>query len=107
MSGKGAQDSAEKKRCITVLQKLMTLPNVSLSLFLTHEFREYTAVLNPRFTLPASGGGVCSLSDGPLQVIKEKIVREVEDLLEEHRSLLTFGAESASRIRSLLQRSLT
>ncbi|KHN79435.1 hypothetical protein Tcan_08236 [Toxocara canis] len=79
MLGKGAQDSAEKKRCITVLQKLMTLPNGSLSLFLTHEFREYTAVLNPRFALPASRGGICSLLDGPLQVIKEEIVREVEE----------------------------
>ncbi|KHN80255.1 hypothetical protein Tcan_12279 [Toxocara canis] len=49
----------------------MALPNVFLSLFLTHEFREYIAVLNPRFNLS-------SLSDGPLQVIKEKIVREVE-----------------------------
>ncbi|VDM38605.1 unnamed protein product [Toxocara canis] len=49
----------------------MALPNVALSLFLTHEFREYTAVLNPRFDLP-------SLLDRPLQVIKEKIVREVE-----------------------------
>ncbi|KHN83540.1 hypothetical protein Tcan_10652 [Toxocara canis] len=57
----------------------MTLPNVSLSVFLTHEFRKYTAVLNPRFAVPASRGGVCSLSDGPLQVTKEKIVREVEE----------------------------
>ncbi|KHN73611.1 hypothetical protein Tcan_06218 [Toxocara canis] len=56
----------------------MALPNVPLSLFLTHEFREYTAVLNPRFALPTSRGGLCSLLDGPLQVIKEKIVWEVE-----------------------------
>ncbi|KHN89061.1 hypothetical protein Tcan_04945 [Toxocara canis] len=78
MSGKGAQDSAERKRCASDLQKLMALPNVSLSLFLTHEFREYTAVLNPQFALPTSRGGLCSLLDGPLQVIKEKIAREVE-----------------------------
>ncbi|KHN82361.1 hypothetical protein Tcan_12646 [Toxocara canis] len=78
MSDKRAQDSAEKKRCITGLQKLMGLPNVSLSLFLTHEFREYTAMLNPWFALPTSRVGLCSLLDGPLQVIKEKIVRQVE-----------------------------
>ncbi|KHN81156.1 Peroxisomal carnitine O-octanoyltransferase [Toxocara canis] len=37
------------------------------------------AVLNPRFALPTSRGGLCSLLDGPSQVIKEKIVREVEE----------------------------
>ncbi|KHN78756.1 hypothetical protein Tcan_03370 [Toxocara canis] len=78
MSGKGTQDSAERRRCVRVLQNLMALPNVSLSLFLTHKFREYTAVLNPRFALPASRGGLCSLLDGPLQVTKENIVREGE-----------------------------
>ncbi|KHN76645.1 hypothetical protein Tcan_14924 [Toxocara canis] len=72
MSSKGAQDSAEKKeRCTTVLQKLMALPNVSLSLLLTYEFREYTVVLNPRFVLPTFRGGLCSLLDGPLQVVKK------------------------------------
>ncbi|KHN84008.1 hypothetical protein Tcan_09101 [Toxocara canis] len=39
-------DSGEDE--IDVLQKLMALPNFSLSLFLTHEFREYTTMLNPR-----------------------------------------------------------
>ncbi|KHN76834.1 hypothetical protein Tcan_11242 [Toxocara canis] len=56
----------------------MALPNVSLSVFLTQQFREYTAALNPRFALPTSRGGLCSLLDGPLQGIKENIVREVE-----------------------------
>ncbi|KHN74250.1 hypothetical protein Tcan_08310 [Toxocara canis] len=56
----------------------MALPNVSLSLFLAHEFRRHTAVLDLRFALLASRGGLCSLLDGPLQVIKKKIVREVE-----------------------------
>ncbi|VDM49820.1 unnamed protein product [Toxocara canis] len=50
----------------------MALAKVSLCLFLTHEFREYTAVLNPQFVprrlLLASGRAI----------IKEKIVRELE-----------------------------
>ncbi|KHN87035.1 hypothetical protein Tcan_11214 [Toxocara canis] len=45
--------------------------------FLTQQFREYAAALNPRFALPTSRGGLCSLLDGPLQVIKENIAREV------------------------------
>ncbi|KHN88424.1 hypothetical protein Tcan_07388 [Toxocara canis] len=77
MSGKGTQDSAEKKRCVRILQNLMALPNVSLSVFLTQQFHEYAAALNPRFALPTSRGGLCSLLDGPLQVIKENIAREV------------------------------
>ncbi|KHN70781.1 hypothetical protein Tcan_18913 [Toxocara canis] len=35
-------------------------------------------VLNSRLALPTSRVGLCSVLDGPLQVIKEKIVREVE-----------------------------
>ncbi|KHN86520.1 hypothetical protein Tcan_11588 [Toxocara canis] len=52
MSGKGMQDSAEKERRVKVLQKLMALPNISLSVFLTQQFREYAAALNPRFSKP-------------------------------------------------------
>ncbi|KHN71215.1 hypothetical protein Tcan_08062, partial [Toxocara canis] len=36
------------------------------------------SVLNSQFALPSSRGGLCSVLDEPLQVIKEKIVREVE-----------------------------
>ncbi|KHN84869.1 hypothetical protein Tcan_08319 [Toxocara canis] len=53
---------------------LIALPDV----FLTQQFREYAAALDPRFALPTSRGGLCSLLDGRLQVIKENIVREVE-----------------------------
>ncbi|KHN73861.1 hypothetical protein Tcan_12344 [Toxocara canis] len=55
----------------------MAVPNVSLSVFLTQQFREYAAALNLRFAPPTSRGGLCSLLDGPLQVIKENIAREV------------------------------
>ncbi|VDM40467.1 unnamed protein product [Toxocara canis] len=51
----------------------MALPNVSLSVFLTQQFRECAAALNLRFALPTSREGL-----RPLQVIKENIAREVE-----------------------------
>ncbi|VDM42985.1 unnamed protein product [Toxocara canis] len=77
------------------LSKLVSHPRVS---------RVYSRA-ESAVALPTSRGCLCLLLDGPLQVIKEQIVREV-DLLE-HSSLSTFGAESVSRIRSLLQRSIT
>ncbi|KHN79807.1 hypothetical protein Tcan_09917 [Toxocara canis] len=46
MSGKGTQDSAEKKRCVRVLQNLMALPNVSLSVSYLKIPSGYLKILN-------------------------------------------------------------
>ncbi|KHN83957.1 hypothetical protein Tcan_03362 [Toxocara canis] len=48
MSDKKRRIAPKKRRCVRVLQNLMALPNVSLSVFLTQQFREYAAALNPR-----------------------------------------------------------
>ncbi|KHN78995.1 hypothetical protein Tcan_13532 [Toxocara canis] len=75
MSGKGTQDSAEKKQCVRVLQNLMGLPNVSLSVFLTQQFREYAAALNPS----GEDDNASTCSDGDLLDFGEDEVDDFEE----------------------------
>lgn len=94
--GEVAQDSVEK-RCIKLIQRLIALPNFSLSLFFSHKFRKYSAVLNLQFALPFSQEGFFSILEESSQAIKEEIVQEEKGLLE-RRSLFAYGAESVPRI---------
>ncbi|VDM40099.1 unnamed protein product [Toxocara canis] len=70
----------KKKRCVRVLQNLMALPNVSLSVFLTQQFPEYAAALNPS----GEDDNASTCADGDLLDFGED---EIDDFEEADRKI--------------------